>query len=201
MGPPIVDGRTGAAVPIVVAFWITFYIWVTSEMYLGWKRRPPATSSKQDRGSRTVLITGVWLSVFLGFFFSFGAQALAIRSGRDGLVVAGILLMVVGIALRWYAIWILGHSFTVDVATRLGQEVVTRGPYRLVRHPSYSGSLLTIVGVLVACANPLALLGLVPAAIGYGYRIRVEEQVLSRDLGEAYRAYARRTRRLIPFVI
>lgn len=109
--------------------------------------------------------------------------------------------MLAGMALRWYSIAILGRAFTVTVATQSGQRVMERGPYRFVRHPSYSGSLITILGVLVACANPLALLGLVPALIGYAYRIRVEEAVLSKDLGEAYRSYMRRTRRLIPFLL
>jgi protein-S-isoprenylcysteine O-methyltransferase Ste14 len=109
--------------------------------------------------------------------------------------------MVAGMVLRWYSIAILGRAFTVTVATYSGQRLVERGPYRLVRHPSYTGSLVTILGVLVACANPLALVGLVPALIGYAYRIRVEEEVLSRELGEAYRAYMRRTTRLIPFLL
>jgi protein-S-isoprenylcysteine O-methyltransferase Ste14 len=73
--------------------------------------------------------------------------------------------------------------------------------FYLIRHPSYAGSLLTILGVLVACANPVSLLGLIPALVAYGYRIHVEEQVLSRDLGAPYRAYMRRTRRLIPFLL
>jgi protein-S-isoprenylcysteine O-methyltransferase Ste14 len=109
--------------------------------------------------------------------------------------------MIAGLTVRWWAIRALGRSFTLIVATQPGQEVVDRGPYRLVRHPSYSGSLITILGVLVACGNLLSLLGLVPALIGYTYRIRLEEQTLTKNLGEAYRSYMRHTRRLIPFLL
>lgn len=201
MGPPIFFDTTGATPLGVVAFWLTFYAWVLSELFLGWKKRAPATASAQDRGSRWMVIAGVWLSVTLGIGLAFAVPALALRTGRPAFLLVGIALMIAGMALRWYAIRVLGRSFTFIVATQPGQQVMDRGPYRLVRHPSYSGSLITILGVLVACANPLSLLGLLPALIGYAYRIRVEEETLSENLGEAYRSYMRRTRRLIPFLL
>ena len=55
--------------------------------------------------------------------------------------------------------------------------------------------------VLVCLTNPLAFLGLIPPLMGYAYRIRVEERTLLRTLGDPYRAYMRRTKRLIPFVV
>jgi protein-S-isoprenylcysteine O-methyltransferase Ste14 len=155
----------------------------------------------QDRGSRWLVIAGVWSSVMLGFGLASAGRTVAFTVGRPAFLAAGIALMIAGMVLRWSAIHTLGRSFTVDVATQPGQQVIDRGPYRWVRHPSYSGSLLTIVGVLLACANPLAFAGLVPVLIAYAFRIHVEEQVLSKDLGEAYRAYMRRTRRLIPFLL
>jgi protein-S-isoprenylcysteine O-methyltransferase Ste14 len=200
VGPPIFLGAPGAT-PLTVAFWLTFYLWLFSELFLGWKKRAPATASVQDRGSRWIVIAGVWLSVTLGIGVAVVVPALTIRAGRAALLFVGIALMLAGMALRWYAVRVLGRSFTLVVATQPGQQVMERGPYRFVRHPSYSGSLITIVGVLVACANPLSLLGLVPALIGYMYRIRVEEETLSENLGEAYRSYMRRTRRLIPFLL
>jgi protein-S-isoprenylcysteine O-methyltransferase len=104
-------------------------------------------------------------------------------------------------ALRWHAIRILGRSFTYTVATQPGQRLIDIGPYRWVRHPSYTGSLLTILGILLCCVNPMSLLGLVPPLAGYAYRIRIEEKALTTALGEAYRSYARRTRRVLPFLI
>lgn len=201
MGPPIFFGNAGARALGVIAFWLVLYGWVFSEIWLAWKRRPPATIPAQDRGSRWVLITSVWLSVALAIGLASAAHSFAFSAGRPLFVAAGIVVMIAGIGLRWYAIQVLGRSFTVDVATRPGQRVVERGPYRLVRHPSYSGSLLTILGVLLACANPLAFLALIPALLAYAYRIHVEEEVLQHDLGQPYRDYMRRTQRLIPFVI
>jgi protein-S-isoprenylcysteine O-methyltransferase len=200
MGPPIFFGNAGATLPGIIAFWLTFYAWLLSELWLGWRRRSAPTASAQDRGSRWAVVGGVWSSVALGIGLASAGRTFAITAGRPVFLAAGVALMIAGMALRWAAIAILGRSFTVDVATTSGQDVIDRGPYRWVRHPSYSGSLLTVAGMLIACANPLAFIGLVPLLIAYAYRIHVEEQVLSRHLGEAYRAYMRRTRRLIPFL-
>ena len=109
--------------------------------------------------------------------------------------------MAAGIAFRWYSILVLGKSFTVDVATRPEQRVVESGPYRLIRHPSYTGSLLTLLGVLLCCVNWLSLLAMAIGIAGYAYRIRVEEAALAEGLGDEYRDYMRRTRRLIPFIV
>jgi protein-S-isoprenylcysteine O-methyltransferase Ste14 len=79
--------------------------------------------------------------------------------------------------------------------------VVTSGPYRWIRHPSYTGALLTLLGILVCCLNWLSFFALLLAIAGYAYRIRVEEAALAEGLGDAYRDYMRRTRRLIPFIV
>ncbi len=171
MNPPIFLGNPGANVAAVVAFWVTLYAWLGSEIWLGWRRRAPAGMEQQDRGSQWLVILSVWLSVALGIGLAFALPQAAFRQGRSLLVVAGVVLMLAGIALRWYAIAVLGRSFTVKVLTQTGQRVIDRGPYRLVRHPSYAGSLLTIIGVLVADANPISFLGLVPALMAYEYRI------------------------------
>jgi protein-S-isoprenylcysteine O-methyltransferase Ste14 len=113
----------------------------------------------------------------------------------------GLALMLIGMALRWYSIRVLGRSFTTTVMTRPGQVVVESGPYRWIRHPSYTGGLLTVLGIFVCLTNPASFLGLLPPLAGYAYRIRIEENALTRSLGEPYRAYMQRTKRLIPFLV
>jgi protein-S-isoprenylcysteine O-methyltransferase Ste14 len=147
------------------------------------------------------LIESVWGSVAAGIWIAQLFPNAAIKSGRDVVFVTGLVLMIGGLALRWYSIWVLGTSFTCNVATRPGQQVVQSGPYRWVRHPSYTGGLLTVLGVLVCGLNWASLAALILVAFGYANRIRVEERALAADLGSAYRDYMRRTRRLIPFLI
>ena len=114
----------------------------------------------------------------------------------------GMTLLVAGIALRQYAVRTLGKYFTLTVSIQTDHQVVERGPYRWIRHPSYSGVLLAICGVGVILTNWISLAILVISLLaGIVYRIRVEERVLCASVGAAYEAYMQRTRqRLIPFV-
>jgi protein-S-isoprenylcysteine O-methyltransferase Ste14 len=195
-------GGLGATTASVVSFWIVFYIWIGSELWFGYRyRRLPGGAATHDAGSRYWLISSVWASVTVAIVSAFGLPGAAIRTGRNEVFVLGLVLMVAGLALRWYSIRVLGVSFTVDVATRPGQQVVESGPYRWIRHPSYTGGLLTILGVILCCDNIASLAALAVVLLGYGYRIRVEERALAMEIGPAYREYMRRTKRLIPFLI
>ncbi|MCL4394660.1 MAG: isoprenylcysteine carboxylmethyltransferase family protein, partial [Chloroflexi bacterium] len=110
-------------------------------------------------------------------------------------------LMLVGVALRWYAIRVLGQYFTRDVAVRPDQPVVQSGPYRYIRHPAYRGTLLTMLGLGLTVTNWTSLVAImVCTLLGYAYRVSVEEQALREKIGQPYVDYMRRTRRFIPFV-
>jgi protein-S-isoprenylcysteine O-methyltransferase len=125
----------------------------------------------------------------------------AISWKRTSLFFIGICLMLLGIALRWYSVAVLGRYFTFDVAIQSGQVLVEAGPYRYIRHPSYSGALLTLLGFGLALGNWAGLAGTLSCmGFAYAYRIPVEEAALSSALGEAYKQYMRRTWRLVPFL-
>ncbi len=166
-----------------------------------WPTAPGDGSASATGGSRIFLVASVWAGVAVGFGCAILLQGAAIRTGRYAIFVLGLALMLLGLVLRWSAISVLGRSFTVTVGTHAEQRVVERGPYLYVRHPPYTGSLLTIAGILACCTNILSLLTFLLPIAGYAYRIRVEEQALVDGLGEPYRAYMRRTRRLIPFLL
>ncbi|TMI26766.1 isoprenylcysteine carboxylmethyltransferase family protein [Candidatus Bathyarchaeota archaeon] len=81
-------------------------------------------------------------------------------------------------------------------------KVVNKGPYRLVRHPSYTGALITFIGLGLAVQSWGALLVLmVFFGMAYGYRIRIEEGALVSELGQDYMNYVKQTKRLIPYLI
>ena len=195
-------GQRGATSTSVVAFWVLFYIWGGSEMWLGYRlRRIPSDATNRDAGSKWWLIAAVWTTAAAGIGLAFGFPEAAIGTGRTEVFVAGLVLMIAGMALRWYSIRVLGASFTLEVATRPGQAIVQSGPYGRIRHPSYTGALLTLLGILVCCANFASLAAIVLAMAGYAFRIRVEEQALATQLGSPYLEYMSRTKRLIPFLI
>jgi protein-S-isoprenylcysteine O-methyltransferase Ste14 len=195
-------GQPGATTATVVAFWVLFYVWLGSEMWLGYRlRRIPSDATNRDAGSKWWLIASVWTTAAAGIGLAFGFPDAAIRTGRTEVFVAGLALMIAGMALRWYSIRVLGASFTLEVATRPGQAIVQSGPYRRIRHPSYTGALLTLLGILLCCVNFASLAAIVLALAGYAVRIRVEEGALAAQLGAPYQEYMRRTKRLIPFLI
>jgi protein-S-isoprenylcysteine O-methyltransferase Ste14 len=83
----------------------------------------------------------------------------------------------------------------------IDQPVVQRGPYRLIRHPAYSGTFLTMLGVGLAMTNWASLVALLLCVfLGHIYRVRIEEKTLVRMIGEPYIEYMRRTKRFIPWV-
>jgi protein-S-isoprenylcysteine O-methyltransferase Ste14 len=114
---------------------------------------------------------------------------------------AGAAVTLAGVALRVWSVRTLGQYFTYIVKVSADQKVVETGPYRLIRHPSYTGGLLAGIGIGLSMRY-----GLGPVIIGgamlasYLIRIAVEERALAEGIGEPYRAYMARTQRLIPFI-
>lgn len=155
--------------------------------------------SRVDRGSLLVVIGAVAVGVGGGFVAAADWHSAAIPTGRWPLLIVGLVLMCAGIAIRQWAIAVLGQFFTVDVRVHPDQVVVERGPYRWVRHPSYTGLVVTFVGIGLALGNwaALAVLTLVPTA-GLVVRIRSEEHALLEGLGEPYRRFAASRSRLFP---
>lgn len=171
---------------------------MAGEIYAGRHQRPDA--EQRDNGSLYV-ISLLQLGAFgLAFWLWGTGHAPPPRLGVWALW-TGPAVSVLGVALRTWAVRTLGTYFTYIVHVSADQAVVEAGPYRLLRHPSYTGGVLIGVGIGVSMRY-----GLAPAIIGGGMlasyliRIAVEEKALADGIGEPYRAYMRRTKRLIPFV-
>jgi protein-S-isoprenylcysteine O-methyltransferase Ste14 len=112
----------------------------------------------------------------------------------------GLALLVPGAVLRIWPTFVLGHRFSAYVAIQEGHTLVTTGPYRWVRHPSYAGAILGFLGWALVFRSILGLVLLAPAWLLLQERIRAEEALLASEFGEAYAAYRARTWRLIPGV-
>ena len=114
---------------------------------------------------------------------------------------AGLFALAGGILFRWYAISYLGRYFTVRVTIQEQQTLIQTGPYRWLRHPSYTGALAALAGVgLTSGSWPVFFVLTCLPLVGLLRRIRVEETVLSAHFGSAYESYRSRTWRLIPWV-
>ena len=137
-----------------------------------------------------------------------GGVALAFRASHLGSTTwgggwapfgVGLAILVAGASFRVWAIVTLGRFFTPVVMIQEGHRLVERGPYRIVRHPSYTGGLVGFLGLGIALASWLSVLAavLLPL-VGVLVRIHVEEGALTGGLGDEYREYAARTKRLVP---
>jgi protein-S-isoprenylcysteine O-methyltransferase len=186
----------------LVLFDTSYFVWIVSELFgavlIPGLRRRGATRVKRDRGSGALIIFTVLVSIILALGLGYaGVGALP-----DWVFYPGIFLMLLGVLVRQWAIAVLGRFFSLTVRVAEDHRVVVKGPYRLVRHPSYAGVLITFIGLALAVQSWGALLVLLTVfGVSYGYRMRVEERVLQSELGQDYAEYMKRTKRLIPFLI
>jgi protein-S-isoprenylcysteine O-methyltransferase Ste14 len=109
--------------------------------------------------------------------------------------------MVLGLVLRGWATRVLGASYTQMLRVAADQQVVQQGPYQVIRHPGYLGTLLVWLGAAVALAD-WAIVSVVSIVMLHAYRKRMEaeERMLLDTFGDEYRTYTSRTRRLVPFL-
>jgi len=175
----------------------TIVVWAVLELRQALNRR--AGARVEDRGSlaaiRLISVAGALLAAFVS---RSGVAAYPVTAPVFAVALA---LIWGGILLRQWCFRTLGRYFTFTVMTSPDQRVVTGGPYRVLRHPSYAALLLILAGIGLTYGSWLsfACVVLIPAA-GFWYRIRVEEAALSRALGDAYIDFARGRKRIIPFV-
>jgi protein-S-isoprenylcysteine O-methyltransferase len=182
-------------------FWITIFLaygYVALELFLLLTRKGKTAAKPRDCGTLRLILILIAGSCFAGFFLARRIRALNWPENIIMVYLADILL-VGGIALRIWAIQHLGRFFTVDVGIQQGHRLVQDGPYRFVRHPSYSGAILALIGVGCLTFNWLGfLLILICTFIAYACRIPVEERALREQFGVEYEKYAARTKRLLP---
>ncbi|HXC77401.1 MAG TPA: isoprenylcysteine carboxylmethyltransferase family protein [Candidatus Acidoferrum sp.] len=190
---PAFTGHPGAS----AILFLTLAIWTVIEVRQAMNRRAEATN--KDRGSLMV----VRLFAFAGVLLAALAVKMTATSVQYSPVMFGVSLAVVwaGVGLRWWSFQTLGPYFTFTVMTSANQPVITTGPYRFLRHPSYAGIMLILAGIGLTYGNWLSLGALIfLPLIGFIYRIRVEESALSAALGDAYTTFAGGRKRISPFV-
>jgi len=172
------------------------YLWVFAPEVGLVRNMAPA---EQDAGTAQIIVVGNASALVLGFIFSF-VPLLLIPEPQLAFGV-GIAMMVAGGFLRRLCFRTLGQYFTGMVTVSEGQPVIDVGPYRWVRHPSYTAGFLLFGGIGLALGSWLsvAALFLIPCYTYY-WRVTAEETALLTTLGEPYRAYMSRTKRFIPFI-
>jgi protein-S-isoprenylcysteine O-methyltransferase Ste14 len=142
---------------------------------------------------RAVIVVLAILLARLGAFRSHGLNTDPWRAGL------GLVLFAIGLAFAIWARLHIGRNWGGPMSRKDNPELVTGGPYRLVRHPIYSGVLLAGVGTAVALSWTW-LIAVALAGVYFVYSATVEERNLTEQLPDAYPAYKRSTRMLLPFI-
>lgn len=183
----------------VIAF---AYVWGGVEIFQQIKQRkqPRPSSGSGDRGSLMLLYVCITLGYCIAIPFSFSPYG-RLTWGQLIWQVLGLALIAGGLWVRYSAMRTLASFFTYAVEIQPQHQLVETGLYRWVRHPAYLGQLLVFLGIGLALANWISLLGLaLPISLAFSRRIAVEEQALRQHFAEAYEAYRHRSWRLIPWL-
>jgi protein-S-isoprenylcysteine O-methyltransferase Ste14 len=181
---------------VVVGASLTFWHFV--EVRLGGRE----SAKGRNASDPSLLMIGVlMLASLVGAIFASAAHLAPIAGGSWWPVVVGLVMIWGGLAFRAWSIYTLGRFFKLTVVIQDDHRVIETGPYRVLRHPSYLGSIVAMTGVGFTEGDwvsvAIMLLGTLTAFV---IRIRIEERTLLQELGSEYAAYSQRTARLLPGV-
>ncbi|MFT4197962.1 MAG: isoprenylcysteine carboxylmethyltransferase family protein [Pseudoxanthomonas sp.] len=179
-------------------FYLACALWWGTEIFVSHRRRSRDDPAR-DAGTLKLLWTVLYAAIFVAVTLSVLGIGRLPAGWRVPLLWTGTAMIAAGLAFRLWVIAVLGRQFTVDVGIQPGHELVQAGPYRWLRHPSYTGALACFYGLGVGQGDwaSLAVLALAVSA-AFMRRIRVEEAVLAQAFGARWDAHARRTWRLFP---
>lgn len=175
-------------------------VWVLSEVGLVILFRSSKTSyaTHQKGGSPRSLWLTIIPCIAVGVFWSFQTLGF-IKSARLSIVWFGLILMILGLIIRWISIYTLGKYFTTDVVIFKNHKIIKKGLYKSIRHPAYAGSLISFFGLGWALGNSVSFIIIFfPILFAFIRRINTEEKALVSSFGEEYADYMRETKRLIP---
>ena len=176
------------------------FLFLVSEVSLLLFRRSKSNGEKVSKDRRSLLI--LWLVIVLSSTIgNFIAEEYSIMhiGNYEAVMYTGMAICLIGFAIRWTAVIQLGKMFTVDVAIADKHNLKQSGLYKIVRHPSYLGLILIIVGLAI-CINNIAtlLIIVIPSFWAINHRIIVEEQALIAEFGGQYINYKKRVSKIIP---
>jgi protein-S-isoprenylcysteine O-methyltransferase Ste14 len=168
----------------------SFVMWAISEFYVEIRLMNKDGKAK-NKGSSLLLTIVSILLIIVAFLFQENYRTLSY---------IGVLVTLIGIVFRQYSIYILGSFFSVNIRIKDGHQLIKTGPYKMFRHPSYFGSVISFLGLGMSSGDPILcfILPIVMITV-YFYRVKVEEEVLIKEF-EDYTSYKKNTWGFLPFV-
>ena len=182
---------------IIFACWMVFLaVWTVTAF--GAK---PSVKDRHWRRQRwlqlAILIAALLVSRFIGVRQALGQHGFAVHDPRTGLI--GVALVLLGVGLGVWARFVLGRNWGQPMTQRENPELVTAGPYAVIRHPIYTGILTAMLGSALV-AGPLLFVIILLIAVYFIYSARQEEKRMTLLFPAQYPAYKARTKMLLPFL-
>lgn len=179
-----------------------YWCWVAFELWLIFRDPATVKNDPEDKGTRNTIIFWWSLGIITGIFAIPNLlPKLTIPGNAFILFSAGIILILTGIILRWRSVRKLGRFFRSTIVIQEKHELITNGPYKYLRNPSYTAVLILFVGFGIGIGNWLSLLILLfTGIISFSRRISFEDQALWKTFGIEYEEYQKKTWALIPFI-
>jgi protein-S-isoprenylcysteine O-methyltransferase len=182
-------------------FWVSYAAWALFELWVSSRDRRAVSGRRQDGGSIFAVIGLIVAAIFIAFWGPWLAPWARIAPRNPVVPTVAALMMWGGMAFRLWAILTLGRLFRLTVTMQDDHRLVTDGPYRFLRHPAYTGAIVTIAGIGLFMNNWVSFLGALAAGLlAYAFRIRVEERALASRFGEAFVVQRERSWAVFPFV-
>ncbi|MCA9735536.1 MAG: isoprenylcysteine carboxylmethyltransferase family protein [Deferribacteres bacterium] len=174
--------------------------WFLSEVFLAYHKKAAPESIDKDKSSLKLLWIIINVAIGMGLYFGLSGKGF-IAFYPKAFYFVGILFIILGLILRWTAIIQLNKYFTVSVALDKNHNLIQHGLYKFLRHPSYTGSLLSFFGLSLCFDNWISFLTVFfPITAVFLYRISIEEIALKNHFGNKYLRYMEKTKRLIPWI-
>jgi len=177
---------------VYIVFVVGWIVWMTPFFLI---KRTGVKAQRLDRRARWgILLEAIAFSLlWQGRFWE--------RSPEPWRVVVTVVLFVLASVLSWSGTRALGRQWRMDAGVNRDHELVTSGPYRVVRHPMYASMLCLLVGTgLLVTPWPLLVLSIALFVIGTEIRVRIEDRLLAASFSDRFAAYQRTTPAYIPFV-
>jgi protein-S-isoprenylcysteine O-methyltransferase Ste14 len=182
---------------IIFSFSIVYALF---EFFVGVKQKQNSKSVETgDKKSIWVLMASISMGYWLSFLI--GATKIGRIYQWDTFFAIGSILVIFGLIIRISSILTLKKQFTYTITKIENHQIIEKGLYKYLRHPSYLGQIIIFTSVAAMLSNWISiLLMLVAVSIGYIYRIKVEEKFMLQQMGQNYSDYQKRTKKLIPFI-
>jgi protein-S-isoprenylcysteine O-methyltransferase Ste14 len=178
-------------------------LWIGWGLYWAWSSRgAKRVRRRESPASRAAHLVPLSLAAALLALPSLPGW-LGERWGTDraATAVTAIALVGAGLAFSVWARRVLGGNWSASVTLKEDHEIVRSGPYRLIRHPIYTGLIVAVAGSALASGEWRGLVALGIAVAALWRKLRVEERWLAAEFGAGYADYRRQTRALIPFIL